>query len=106
MPEDTVIICQHEDIAQIGFLFDEAYVILCRKQVGFGDLVASAYLATDVFLRELQVVCQVPAFSSGYFVQLPRDFRHFPESMEIIPVYTQFGDVEVLVGIELQVAVQ
>ena len=76
------------------------------KQVGFGDLVASAYLATDVFLRELQVVCQVPAFSSGYFVQLPRDFRHFPESMEIIPVYTQFGDVEVLVGIELQVAVQ
>ena len=64
------------------------------------------YLATDVFLRELQVVCQVSAFSSGYFVQLPRDFRHFPESMEIIPVYTQFGDVEVLVGIELQVAVQ
>ena len=99
MPEDTVIICQHEDIAQVGFLFDEAYVILCRKQVGFGDLVSSPYLASCVLGWKLQVGGTLATFLCGGVVEFPSDFRQFLEGMEIVAVYSQFGNMEVLIGV-------
>ena len=53
------------------------------KQVGFGDLVSSPYLASCVLGWKLQVGGTLATFLCGGVVEFPSDFRQFLEGMEI-----------------------
>ena len=76
------------------------------KQVGFGDLVSSPYLASCVLGWKLQVGGILATFLCGGVVEFPSDFRQFLEGMEIVAVYSQFGNMEVLIGVECQLKVE
>lgn len=76
------------------------------KQVGFGDLVSSPYLASCVLGWKLQVGGTLATFLCGGVVEFPSDFRQFLEGMEIVAVYSQFGNMEVLIGVECQLKVE
>ena len=69
------------------------------KQIGFGDLVSSPYLASCVLGWKLQVGGTLATFLCGGVVEFPSDFRQFLEGMEIVAVYSQFGNMEVLVSV-------
>jgi hypothetical protein len=45
------------------------------KQVGFGDLVSSPYLASYVLGRKLQVGGTLATFLCGGVIEFPSDFR-------------------------------
>ena len=70
------------------------------KQVGFGDLVSSAYLASCVLRWKLQAGGKLETFLCGGVVEFPGDFRQLLEGVEVVTVYSQFGDMEMLVGDE------
>ena len=76
------------------------------KQVGFGDLVSSPYLASCVLGWKLQVGGTLATFLCGGVVEFPGDFRQFLEGMEIVAVYSQFGNMEMLVRVECQLKVE
>lgn len=88
------------------FFFDEAYVMFRWKQVGFGDLVSSAYLASCVLRRKLQAGGKLETFLCGGVVEFPGDFRQLLEGVEVVTVYSQFGDMEMLVGVERHLKVE
>ena len=76
------------------------------KQIGFGDLVSSPYLASCVLGWKLQVGGTLATFLCGGVIEFPGDFRQFLEGMEIVAVYSQFGNMEVLVRVERQLKVE
>ena len=76
------------------------------KQVGFGDLVSSAYLASCVLRRKLQAGGKLETFLCGGVVEFPGDFRQLLEGVEVVTVYSQFGDMEMLVGVERHLEVE
>ena len=63
--EEAVVVGQYKDVADGCFFFDEAYVMFRWKQVGFGDLVSSAYLASCVLRRKLQGGGKLAPFLCG-----------------------------------------
>lgn len=77
-----------------------------RQQVGFGYLVSSAYLASGVLRRKLQGGGKLATFLCGGVVEFPSDFRQLLEGVEVVTVYSQFGDMEVLVGVERHLEVE
>ena len=76
------------------------------KQVGFGDLVSSPYLASCVLGWKLQVGGTLATFLCGGVVEFPGDFRQLLEGVEVVTVYSQFGDMEMLVGVERHLEVE
>ena len=76
------------------------------KQVGFGDLVSSPYLASCVLGWKLQVGGTLATFLCGGVVEFPGDFRQFLEGVEVVTVYSQFEDMEALVGVERHLEVE
>lgn len=104
--EEAVVVGQYKDVADGCFFFDEAYVMFRWKQVGFGDLVSSAYLASCVLRRKLQAGGKLETFLCGGVVEFPGDFRQLLEGVEVVTVYSQFGDMEMLVGVERHLEVE
>lgn len=76
------------------------------QQVGFGYLVSSAYLASCVLRRKLQGGGKLATFLCGVVVEFPGDFRQLLEGVEVVTVYSQFGDMEMLVGVERHLEVE
>ena len=50
--------------------------------------------------------CRSAALLCGGVVEFPGDFRQFLEGMEIVAVYSQFGNMEMLIGVECQLKVE
>ena len=82
--EEAVVVGQYKDVADGCFFFDEAYVMFRWKQVGFGDLVSSAYLASCVLRRKLQAGGKLETFLCGGVVEFPGDFRQLLEGVEAV----------------------
>ena len=76
------------------------------KQVGFGDLVSSPYLASCVLGWKLQVGGTLATFLCGGVVEFQSDFGQFLEGVGIVAVYSQFGIMEELMGVECQLKVE
>ena len=76
------------------------------KEVGFGALVSSPYLASYVLGRKLQVGGTLATFLCGGVVEFPGDFCQFLEGVEIVTVYSQFVNMEGLVGSEWHLEVE
>ena len=76
------------------------------QQVGFGYLVSSAYLASCVLRRKLQGGGKLATFLCGGVVEFPGDLRQLLEGVEVVTVYSQFGDMEMLVGVERHLEVE
>lgn len=104
--EEAVVVGQYKDVADGCFFFDEAYVMFRWKQVGFGDLVSSAYLASCVLRRKLQAGGKLETFLCGGVVEFPGDFRQAFGRCGGSLVYSQFGDMEMLVGVERHLKVE
>ena len=104
--EEAVVVGQYKDVADGCFFFDEAYVVFRWQQVGFGYLVSSAYLASCVLRRKLQGGGKLATFLCGVVVEFLGDFRQLLEGVEVVTVYSQFGDMEMLVGVERHLEVE
>ena len=104
--EEAVVIGQYKDVADGCLFFNKPYVVFRWKQVGFGDLVSSPYLASCVLGRKLQGCGKLATFLCSGVVEFPGDFRQLLEGVEVITVYSQFGNMEVLVGIECHLEVE
>ena len=104
--EEAVVVGQYKDVADGCFFFDEAYVVFRWQQVGFGYLVPSSYLAFGVLRRKLQGGGKLATFLCGGVVEFPGDFRQLLEGVEVVTVYSQFGDMEVPVGVERYLEVE